>query len=106
VIIRGGANISPSEVERALASHPGVQDAAVVGAEDRILGEVPVAFIVRRHGNRISADDLIRHVERSLSDFKIPRRYIFEDELPLGKTGKIDKAELKRRLAAAGQTHA
>jgi long-chain acyl-CoA synthetase len=99
VIIRGGANISPSEVERALVSHPGVRDAAVVGAEDRIFGEVPIAFIVRRHGSQVSADELIQHAEKLLSDFKVPRQYVFDTELPLGKTGKVDKAELKRRLA-------
>lgn len=100
VIIRGGANISPSEVERVLATHSGVQDAAVIGAPDRIFGEVPVAFIVRRHGSQVVEDELIRHVETSLSDFKVPRRYVFLAELPQGKTGKVDKAELKRRLAA------
>lgn len=103
VIIRGGANISPSEVEKVLAAHPGVQDAAVVGLEDRIFGEVPVAFIVRRHGSLVSADDLTRHAEKFISDFKVPRQYVFEAALPLGKTGKIDKAELKRRAAAIGE---
>ena len=103
VIIRGGANISPSEVERVLTTHPGVQHVAVVGAEDRIFGEVPVAFIVRRYGSQVSADDLVQHAEHSLSDFKVPRRYVFETELPLGKTGKVDRAELKRRLAEVGE---
>jgi long-chain acyl-CoA synthetase len=103
LIIRGGANISPSEVEKALASHPGVQDAAVVGIEDRIFGEVPIAFVVRRHGSRVSADELVQHAEMLLSDFKVPRRYVFETELPLGKTGKIDKAELKRRLPVVAE---
>lgn len=101
IIIRGGANISPSEVEEVLASHPGVQDVAVVGAPDRIFGEVPVAFVVRRHGASITEEDLIAHAEAVLSDFKVPRRYYFETELPHGKTGKIDKAALKQRCAEA-----
>jgi long-chain acyl-CoA synthetase len=101
VILRGGANISPSEVETVLATHPGVQDAAVVGGEDQIFGEVPIAFIVRRRGSQVSADELEEHAARALSDFKVPRRYVFEIELPLGKTGKVDKTELKRRLARA-----
>jgi len=100
VIIRGGHNISPSEVERVLASHSGVQDVAVIGTPDRIFGEVPVACIVRRHGSQVTEDELIGHSEKTLSDFKVPRRYVFLAELPQGKTGKVDKAELKRRLTA------
>lgn len=99
IIIRGGANISPTEVEEVLVAHPGVQDAAVVGVPDRIFGEVPVAFVVRRHGSSVSEEELISHAEISLSDFKVPRRYFFETELPQGKTGKIDKASLKKRWA-------
>lgn len=102
VIIRGGANISPSEVEKVLLMHTNVQDVAVVGAPDRIYGEVPVAFIVRRYGSQVSTDDLIQHAEKYLSGFKVPRQYLFETELPQGKTGKVDKAELKRRLAETG----
>jgi long-chain acyl-CoA synthetase len=101
VIIRGGANISPSEVEKVLAAHPGVQDAAVVGVEDHIFGELPLAFIIRRHGYNVVEDELVRHCEKSLSDFKVPRHYVFTGELPLGRTGKVDRAELKRRAAAA-----
>ncbi|MBE2274949.1 MAG: AMP-binding protein [Rhodobacteraceae bacterium] len=98
IIIRGGANISPSEVEEALATHPAVQDAAVIGAPDRTFGEVPVAFVVLRPGAAASAAALEDHAARTLSDFKVPRRYVFETVLPLGKTGKVDKAALARRL--------
>jgi long-chain acyl-CoA synthetase len=103
IIIRGGANISPAEVEETLASHPAVQEVAVVGAPDRIFGEVPVAFVVPRAGASVSADILEAHAARVLSDFKVPRRYLFETALPIGKTGKVDKADLARRLAAEGQ---
>lgn len=103
IIIRGGANISPAEVEEALSSHPAVQDVAVVGGPDRIFGEVPVAFIVLRAGGAVAADALEVHAARTLSDFKVPRRYIFEASLPIGKTGKTDKASLSRRLAAERQ---
>jgi len=100
VIIRGGANISPAEVEKVLCSHPGVQDAAVIGVPDRIFGEVPVAFVVRRHGSEVNADELERHIASALSDFKVPRRYMFEDALPQGKTGKVDKTLLRKRCVA------
>ncbi|MEI2806191.1 class I adenylate-forming enzyme family protein [Albidovulum sp.] len=101
IIIRGGANISPSEVEDALATHPAVQDAAVIGAPDRIFGEVPVAFVVLRPGAEVTTENLEEHAARTLSDFKVPRRYLFETALPLGKTGKVDKAALARRLGGA-----
>jgi len=98
IIIRGGANISPSEVEKALIAHPGVQDAAVIGVADRIFGEVPIAIVVRRHGSDVSQEELIAHVETLLSDFKVPRTIFFEAELPQGKTGKTDKKQLKERF--------
>lgn len=98
IIIRGGANISPSEVEAVLSSHKAVQDVAVVGGPDRIFGEVPIAFVVLRHGASVTQDDLIAYAEKTLSDFKVPRTIHFETELPLGLTGKFDKKALKARL--------
>jgi long-chain acyl-CoA synthetase len=100
IVIRGGANISPSEVEAVLSSHPSVQDIAVVGGPDRIFGEVPVAFVVVRHGASVTQEDLIAYAEKTLSDFKVPRTIHFETELPLGLTGKFDKKALKARLQA------
>lgn len=100
IIIRGGANISPAEVERVLASHPAVQDACIVGTPDWIFGEVPVAFVVRRPGASVTAEELIAHAETALADFKVPRTIHFDPALPLGKTGKVDKTALKQRLGA------
>lgn len=100
IIIRGGANISPSEVEAVVSSHPAVQDVAVVGAPDRIFGEVPIAFVVLRHGLGASQDDLIAYAEKTLSDFKVPRTILFETELPLGLTGKFDKKALRAKIRA------
>jgi long-chain acyl-CoA synthetase len=103
IIIRGGANISPAEVEEALSSHPAVQDVAVIGGPDRIFGEVPVAFVVARAGLSVTAEALETHAALTLSDFKVPRRYVFETTLPVGKTGKIDKASLAKRLVAEAE---
>ncbi len=100
IIIRGGANISPSEVEAVLSSHAAVQDIAVVGGPDMIFGEVPVAFVVLRHGATATQADLIAYAGKTLSDFKVPRTIHFEAELPLGLTGKFDKKALKARLQA------
>lgn len=97
IIIRGGHNISPAEVEKAIVSHPAVQDTAVVGIEDRIFGEVPIAFVVLRANSTLSVEELTAFLEERLSDFKVPRTIYFETELPHGKTGKIDKTALKAR---------
>ncbi|MBB3773418.1 long-chain acyl-CoA synthetase [Angulomicrobium tetraedrale] len=97
IIIRGGANISPAEVETALTSHPSVQDAAVLGVSDRVFGEVPVAFVVLRAGKTATADELAEHAGRSLAAFKVPAAILLEASFPLGKTGKVDKSALRRR---------
>ena len=97
IIIRGGANIAPAEVESVLARHPAVQEAAVIGVPDKIFGEVPVAYVVRRAGSDVAVEALITHAEKELADFKVPRRIAFIGEMPLGKTGKVDKAALKAR---------
>ncbi len=101
IIIRGGANIAPSEVERVLSRHSAVQDAAVVGVPDRIFGEVPVAFVVLRGGRSVTAAELMQHAEGELADFKIPREYVFVPSLPMGKTGKVDKKQLQASWAPA-----
>jgi long-chain acyl-CoA synthetase len=95
IIIRGGANIVPSEVEGVLARHPAVQDVAVFGVSDRVFGEVPVAFVVKRPGTALSLEELIGFAEGQLAAFKVPRQMAFLETLPLGKTGKVDKAALK-----------
>jgi long-chain acyl-CoA synthetase len=103
IIIRGGHNISPAEVERILVSHPAVNQAAVVGIADRIFGECPVAFVVLRHGETATPSELEAHCEKLLSDFKVPRIIHIVAELPLGKTGKVDKKLLKSRAEGAAQ---
>ena len=98
-IFRGGANIAPAEVEAVLSTHPDVANVAVVGAPDKIYGEVPVAYIVPRGDSRPGEQALISHAQASLADFKIPRHYVLVGGLPLGKTGKIDKSALKAAWA-------
>jgi long-chain acyl-CoA synthetase len=95
IIIRGGANIAPAEVEEVLARHPAVQSAAVIGLPDAIFGEVPAAYIVCRRGTSVTAEALIAHAEQELAGFKVPRKIAFVSDLPLGQTGKVDRAALK-----------
>lgn len=96
IIIRGGANIAPAEVEAVLVTHPHVQSAGVIGVPDKKFGELPVAFYVTRTGQPIDAEELTAHSRNALADFKVPAHFIFLKEMPLGNTGKVDKKELVR----------
>jgi acyl-CoA synthetase (AMP-forming)/AMP-acid ligase II len=101
IIIRGGENISAAEVEAALYGCEGISEAAVFGAPDERLGEVPVAILYRRDGSSISERELRTLLEGRLSAFKIPERMIFsETPLPRLGTGKIDRVALKQLYAA------
>ncbi len=97
VIISGGENITSIEVEQALARHPGVLEAAVVGAPDETWGEVPVAFVALRPGSSATPEELIEFVRGSIARFKAPSRVIF-GELPKTSTGKIQKFVLREQL--------
>jgi fatty-acyl-CoA synthase len=95
VVISGGSNIYPREVEEVLLEHPGVEEAGVVGASDEEWGEVVVAFIV----GSVSAAELDAHLLERIARFKRPKRYEFIDELPKNSYGKVLKRELRARLA-------
>jgi fatty-acyl-CoA synthase len=95
VVISGGSNIYPREVEEALIEHPGVWEACVVGAADEEWGEVVVAFIV----GSVSAAELDAHLLERIARFKRPKRYEFVDEIPKNSYGKVLKRELRERLA-------
>ena len=95
IIIRGGANIAPAEVENVIVRHPAVQSAAVIGVPDRKYGEVPVAFIVLRGGTEVTIEALSAHCSAELADFKVPSAFRLLPEFPLGATGKVDKKALK-----------
>ena len=100
IIIRGGENISAAEVEAALYGCEGIAEAAVFGAPDERLGEVPVAILHRREGSSISEEELRAFLEGRLAAFKIPARMIFsESPLPRLGTGKIDRIVLKQQYA-------
>ncbi|WP_080736566.1 class I adenylate-forming enzyme family protein [Rhodococcoides fascians] len=94
MIIRGGENIAPSEIEHVLQSHPDVLEVAVVGEAHPVYGEVPVAHVVARAGRSISVDDLDAHCAQSLAKFKRPTRTVVHDALPKNSVGKIVKKEL------------
>ncbi|MEM9781337.1 MAG: AMP-binding protein [Pseudomonadota bacterium] len=101
IIISGGENISSIEVENALASHPAVALAAVIGVPDEKWGERPVAHVELNAGAETSAAELIDHVRERLAHFKAPREVVF-GTLPKTSTGKIQKYALRAAAAAAG----
>ncbi|HJP69171.1 MAG TPA: class I adenylate-forming enzyme family protein [Sphingomicrobium sp.] len=101
IIIRGGENISAAEVEAECYACPSVAEAAVFGAADERLGEVPVAVIHVKTGEKLSETDLRSFLDGKLAKFKIPERIIFSDEpLPRLGTGKIDRRALKTQYAS------
>lgn len=94
VVISGGTNIYPREVEEALLEHPGVAEAAVIGGPDEEWGEIVVAFVV----GTVDAADLDAHLLARIARFKRPKRYLLTDELPKNSYGKVLKRELRARL--------
>ena len=98
VIIVGGFNVYPAEVERILGQHDDVESIAVVGAPDERLGEVAVAFVVPRAGAALTAEDFKAWASTRISNFKAPRRVILVDELPRNASMKVLKNELRQQL--------
>lgn len=99
VIVSGGENVSSREVEDAIGTHPSVSASAVVGAPHEKWGEAVTAFVVPAPGASLDADELIAHVRARLAGYKSPREVHVVDELPVNANGKIDKKELRRRVA-------
>ncbi|MET9666588.1 class I adenylate-forming enzyme family protein [Streptomyces sp. NPDC006475] len=102
VVIRGGANISPAEVERELRSHPHIRDVVCVGVPDHLMGERLAACVVPRSGEVPTLDSLGQHLtRRGLEQRKHPERLLVVAELPLTPAGKPDRAALREHLAQA-----
>lgn len=99
MIISGGENIYPAEVERVITAHDGVAEAAVVGRPDERWGEAAVAFVVRKPGVVLDEADLIAFCQSHLARFKCPKQVTFLDALPRNGTGKIVKPRLREILA-------
>jgi fatty-acyl-CoA synthase len=96
MIVSGGENVFPGEVEELLAGHPGIEEVAVVGSPDQDFGQGLAAFVVIKPGVALGEEDVNQHVRENLARFKVPRRVEFIDALPRTSTGKV----LKRKLVA------
>ena len=100
MIIRGGVNIYPIEIESVIIRIPGVEDVAVVGQPHKELGEVVAAYIVINKENPVSEDEITAYCLKEMANVKVPSTIIFIDELPRTPTGKILKRELRDRFDA------
>ena len=104
VIVRGGENMSPGEIEEVLMQHPAVADAAVVGVPDVEWGEAVAAVIVVRKGMTVAADELKDWVKQRLRSSRVPGQVTFCEELPYNPTGKLLRRVVKTQLASAGRS--
>jgi acyl-CoA synthetase (AMP-forming)/AMP-acid ligase II/uncharacterized membrane protein len=94
MIVSGGENVFPKEIEDLLARHDAVSDAAAVGVDDKDFGQRLKAFVVLESGKKATEDELKAYVKKNLANFKVPREFEFIDELPRNATGKVLKREL------------
>jgi fatty-acyl-CoA synthase len=99
MIVSGGENVFPREVEDLLADHEGVVEAAVIGVDDAEFGQRLKAFVVAKPEAAVSEEELKAHVKANLASYKAPREVEFLDELPRNATGKILKRDLRAREA-------
>jgi long-chain acyl-CoA synthetase len=100
MIIRGGENIYPKEIEELLYQHPAIKEAAVIGMPDPIWGEEVAAAIILKDSAQASGDDIIGYCREHLADYKCPRSVFFRNEFPKTATGKIQKTKLVEQLVA------
>ncbi|KAL1466192.1 hypothetical protein MTO96_042899 [Rhipicephalus appendiculatus] len=99
MVIRGGENIYPAEVEEVLNTHPAVQESLVIGVPDERMGEELCAWIVLRDKAKVTDEELREHCEEKLTRFKIPRYFVYNPNVPRTAIGKPQKAKM-RPLAA------
>jgi len=99
MIVSGGENVFPAEVEELLAGHESIEEAAALGVEDEKFGQRLRAYVVLRDGASMSEDDIKGYVKENLANYKVPREVVFVDELPRNQTGKVLKRELAEREA-------
>jgi fatty-acyl-CoA synthase len=101
MIVSGGENVYPIEVEKTLTAHPDIADASVIGVDDEQYGQRLAAFVVLKDGASATPDLLKQHVRQNLANYKVPRDITVLDELPRSSTGKIVRRELQDRAARA-----
>jgi long-chain acyl-CoA synthetase len=101
LIIRGGFNVYPRDVEDALLEHPAIESAGVVGRPDEKSGEEVVAFVSLRPGAEATPEELVAWARQRIGGYKYPREVHVVDAIPLTNVGKIDRKQLRRQLAVS-----
>ena len=94
MIVSGGENVFPGEIEELLAGHEAIEEVAAIGVQDEQFGQRLKAFVVVRDGQRLTEDEVKGYVKDNLAGYKTPREVVFVDELPRNPTGKVLKLEL------------
>jgi acyl-CoA synthetase (AMP-forming)/AMP-acid ligase II len=100
MLICGGFNVYPAEIEEYLFTHPGVQNVSVIGMPDNVMGEVAVAYVIPRQGKHVDPQEIIDFCAGEIANFKVPRYVEVVDEFPMTQSGKIQKFRL-REIAKA-----
>jgi fatty-acyl-CoA synthase len=101
MLITGGFNVYPAEIEEYLFTHPAVQNVSVVGVPDDVFGEVAVAYIVPRDGKAIDPQEIVDFCDGQIANFKVPRYIEIVSELPMTQSGKVQKFRLREIARAA-----
>jgi len=101
IIVRGGSNIAPQEVEETLYKHPAVGEAGVIGEPNEYWGEVVLAYVALREGHSATPEELIAFAKQHLAEYKCPEQILFLPVLPKGATGKVQRRALKDLRSAA-----
>jgi fatty-acyl-CoA synthase len=108
MLITGGFNVYPAEIEEYLFTHPAVQNVSVVGVDDKVMGEVAVAYIIPTPGKTIDPQEIVDYCVGEIANFKVPRYVEIVNELPMTQSGKVQKfrlREMARDALAAGELH-
>jgi fatty-acyl-CoA synthase len=106
MLITGGFNVYPAEIEEYLFTHPRVQNVSVVGVDDDVMGEVAAAYIIPRGGEPLDPQEIVDYCVGEIANFKVPRYVVIADDLPMTQSGKVQKFRLREmaREALAGGT--
>jgi long-chain acyl-CoA synthetase len=99
MIISGGFNVYPRNIEEVLFQHPAVKEAGVVGARDEYRGESAIAFVVLNEGMTATEQEIIDHCAEHLAKYKVPTKVLFRDTLPMTAVGKVLRRELVKELS-------
>jgi fatty-acyl-CoA synthase len=97
MIIRGGENIYPREIEEYLFQHPKIQDAAVFGIPDEKYGEAVVAWLKLKDGEVADAEEIRSYCNEQIAYYKVPKHFVIVDEFPMTVTGKIQKFKMREQ---------